>query len=51
MLKRSTLKRAAKNNPKGLRRLAKFLRLKIDSMSNKQVANLVAWRLHRNRFI
>lgn len=47
MLSRATLRRAARRNPDGVRRLAVALRLRIDGMSARQVAALVYWRLSR----
>lgn len=48
-MKRPTLKRAAKANPEGIYRLAIFLGLTVTGMKPKQVAHLIAWRLHPNR--
>jgi hypothetical protein len=45
------LKNAQKLNPAGIFRLAKYLRLKIDNMSIKQVTKLVIWRLSKFRFM
>lgn len=42
------LKHAARVNPDGLRRLARFMKLHIDGMSNRQVASLIRWRVTRD---
>ena len=44
--KRSTL---IKVNFLNLIRLANYLKLHTDSMSHRQVASLIIWRLHKNR--
>lgn len=45
-MKRSTLK---KSKPENVIRFAKWLKLRIDGMSIKQVITLIVWRLHKNR--
>lgn len=45
-MKKSTIKKA---KPENIIRLARWLRLRIDGMSIRQIINLVAWRLHKNR--
>ena len=35
--------------PEAVLRLAKYLRLRTDGMSVRQVIRLIRWRLHRNR--
>ena len=42
-----TLKLAAETCPHGLKRLANYLKLHIDEMSEMQVARLVWWRISR----
>lgn len=44
---RANLQKAATLNPKGLYRLAKYLRLNTVGMRPQQVARLVAWRTSR----
>lgn len=46
-LSASTLRKAAKQNPNGLFRLARWLRLRTDGYSARQTAELVAWRLRK----
>lgn len=45
-IKRSTLNEV---NPENVRRLAKFLKLDITGMSDRQVVGLVSWRLSPRR--
>jgi hypothetical protein len=45
-MKKSTLKNA---KPENVVRLARWLKLRIDGMSVRQVIALVVWRFHRNR--
>lgn len=47
MVTRHELNQARRLNPAGLRRLAKFLRLHIDGMSDRQIVKLVWWLLTR----
>jgi len=49
-MRRGTLRRAARINPRGLLRLARFLRLRVEGMSPRQVANLVYWRITRDGY-
>jgi uncharacterized protein YoaH (UPF0181 family) len=46
MIKKRHLK---ETKPENVIRLAKWLKLRIDGMSTKQIIALVAWRLHKNR--
>ena len=50
-LSRKTLRKSAKENPEGLVRLAKFLKLTITGMSLRQVADLIRWRITRKDMI
>ncbi|WP_170228803.1 hypothetical protein [Polyangium fumosum] len=49
-MRRGTLRKAACLNPGGLLRLARFLRLRVEGMSPRQVASLVYWRITRDRY-
>ncbi|MDI1433872.1 hypothetical protein [Polyangium sorediatum] len=49
-MRRGTLRKAARLNPGGLLRLARFLRLRVEGMSLRQVASLVYWRITRGRY-
>ena len=45
-MKKSELKYA---KPENVIRLARYLKLNIEGMSNRQIIKLVYWRLHKNR--
>jgi len=47
MVTRADLNEARRRNPEGLRRLARWLKLRIDGMSDRQIAKLVWWLLTR----
>lgn len=44
---RRNLRKAA---PENLLRLARFLKLRTSGMSNRQIVNLIYWRITRNGF-
>ncbi len=44
IIKRRTLRKSSQEN---LLRLAKFLKLRVVSMSHKQIASLIYWRITR----
>ena len=47
IIRKQHLLYAAKVNPTGLIRLAKFLNLRIDGLSIKHIARLIWWRITR----